>query len=79
MLKNRIKSSCQFWDLLLSSYREALEIVGCYQLQEDDDYFYSDEDLISLEVCSVRHINHRRSLCPARGGMCGSTMTCSGG
>ena len=78
MLKNRIKSSCQFWDLLLNSYREALEIVGCYQLQEDD-YFYSDEDLISLEVCSVRHIHHRRSLCPARGGMCGFTTTCSGG
>lgn len=56
-----------------------MEIVGCYQLQEDDDYFYSDEDLISLEVRHVCRVDRRRFLCPACGAMCGCTTICSGG
>ncbi len=45
-----IQSSQQFWTLLLSSYSKALSILSLYKIHDDDSYFYSDEDLFTLDV-----------------------------
>ena len=45
-----IESSQKFWNMLLSSYSKALSILSLYKIVDDDDYFFSDEDLFTLEV-----------------------------